>query len=54
METIDMAELGRVKGIGDVDRCSIGDRQPGEDGCCRIAKTKVLLSARRRHCGCAT
>lgn len=43
---IDMAELGRINGIGEAAP-GFGDVEGIEDGCCRMAKTKVLFTARR-------
>ncbi len=47
---IDIAEPGRMKGIGDV--CpGFGEDVDTDEGCCRMAKTNVLFTARRWHCG---
>jgi hypothetical protein len=45
---IDIAEVGRMNGMGDVPP-GFGDVDESDDGCCRIAKTKVLFRARRWH-----
>ena len=47
---IDMADVGRTNGIGEAPPV-LGDAAANEDGCCRIAKTKVLLIASFSHCG---
>ena len=43
---IDIAEVGRMKGIGEVPP-GLGEVAESEEGCWRIAKTKVLFIARR-------
>lgn len=43
---IDIADEGRKKGIGEVPP-GFGEDGESEEGCCRIAKTKVLLTASR-------
>lgn len=45
---IDIAELGRMKGMGEVPP-GFGEGEETEDGCWRTAKTKVLFAARRWH-----
>ena len=50
---IDIAELGRTNGMGEVPP-RFGDVEEIDEGCCRTAKTKVLFRASLRHCGCAT
>jgi hypothetical protein len=45
---IDIADVGRMKGIGEVPP-GLGDVDESEDGCWRMAKTKVLFRARRWH-----
>ena len=48
-DAIDMAEVGRVNGVS-----GVGETQVREEGCWRTAKTKVLFTAKRTHCGCDT
>ncbi len=43
---IDIADEGRINGIGEVPP-GFGEDGDSEEGCCRTAKTKVLLTARR-------
>ena len=43
---IDMAELGRAKGTGEVPP-GLGEAAAVDEGCCRIANTKVLFKASR-------
>lgn len=49
-----IAEAGRANGFGEARPC-MGGLGSGErfmdEGCCRIQKTKVLLSAMLAHCG---
>lgn len=64
---MDMAEEGRTKGAGEVERSPnaellraealleppqvSGEKREREEGCWRTQKTNVLLMTRRLHCG---
>jgi hypothetical protein len=55
-----MADVGRASGFAPAPEAppNGADAACGDPrsvaGCCRTQKTKVLLAARRAHCGCAT
>jgi hypothetical protein len=46
-----IAELGLAKGLGEIRPacCGFGDEEEVEEGCCRMAKTKVLLTISLEH-----
>jgi hypothetical protein len=47
-----IAEVGRAKGFGERGRSDAMDgsgERLSDDWCCRIAKTNVLLRAKREH-----